>query len=179
MIGGTGAWFSNTWDTQFFDNTNLDLVQKSDLKWNWSGGGLSGGGDIYMGVGSGFGFFADASFALLFGPMKEKERLVNTDADSDNTRQVNYNFNAFQPVVNVGVGVDYKHWFKDNVMIHLALGWEFTWWFNLNQFGRIVPDSSNVGNELGESASTRYNIFNNQPSDLGFHGLTARLGFEF
>ena len=180
MLGATGAWFKNNWKNRFFDNTNNDLLQKSDFKWNWSGGGLLGGADIFMGVGAGFGFFADASFGLLLGPMKQKEKLSYKQASgSSNLLKFKAHFNEFQPTVDLGVGVDYKHWFKDKWMIQAALGWDFTWWFNLNQFGRIIPNSIKGGQGDGLQAAQQNALFDNQPSDLGFHGLTARLAFEF
>jgi hypothetical protein len=173
MLGGTGAWIKNDWKNRFFDNTNNDLLEKSDFKWNWSGGGIFGGTDIFMGVGSGFGFFANGSFGLLFGPMEQKEKLSSKQTgNSSNLLKFKAHFNEFQPYLDLGFGVDYKHWFKDKWMIQAALGWDFTWWFNLNQFGRITTSSRGVkGGQIS--------IFDNQPSDLGFHGLSARLGFEF
>jgi len=183
MLGGTGAWFKNNWKNRFFDHTSNDLLQKSDFKWNWSGGGLFGGADIFMGVGAGFGFFADASFGLLLGPMRQKEKLSSKQAgNSSNLQKFKAHFNEFQPNIELGVGVDYKHWFKDKWMIQAALGWDFTWWFKLNQFGRILPTSikGNARDEFPSvAASQQTSLFDNQPSDLGFHGLTARLAFEF
>ncbi len=182
MTGATFAWFENNWTTRFSDMiaTSPSAVDptsstKTELEWNWWGGGLFGGGDIYMSIGKGFGFFANSSFALLFGPMEEKEEYSTFSTitghfteDADFT----YHFTSFQPVVNFGAGIDYKHWFKDKVMLHMSLGWDFTWWFDMNQFGRV--------NERGSHLATVGQYFDDtEPTDLGFQGLTARLGFDF
>lgn len=57
-------------------------------------------------------------------------------------------------------------------MIQAALGWDFTWWFKLNQFGRILPTSikGNARDEFPAAAAQQTSLFDNQPSDLGFHG---------
>lgn len=176
MLGGSFAWFSNNWKNTFRNQQDSDLLQKANFKWKWLGGGILGGGDIYMGVGSGFGFFANTSFGLLFGPMKQREYYkAQNNNGTDNSRKLKYHFNSFQPTVDVGIGIDYKHWFKRDVMLQLALGWEFSWWFDMNQFGRQGGNS----NAKSLEASNKGNFFDNNPSDLGFNGLTAKIALEF
>jgi hypothetical protein len=162
MTGGTAAWFNNDWKTRF---TAFDyFLQTSAFKWKWWGGGLMAATDIYMGVGSGFGFFADTSFALLCGPMKLK-----TDLFGQSNRRKVYvkkkdHYNQFQPTVTGGAGIDYKHWFAKKTMLQLSLGWEFTWWYGINPFDKMTTFSEDLTFET---------------TDIAYHGLTARVGFEY
>ncbi len=173
MTGATFAWFENSWHNWFSSVPQFSNQRdRTKFDWKWWGGGLMGGGDIYLAIGKGFGFFADSSFGLLFGPMKQKESyFLSTDVLVHETFNSKYRPYKFQPVVNFGAGVDYKHWFKKSVMLHMALGWEFTWWFDMNQFGKLV-DRNGTQPSIPD-------LFFNKASDLGFQGLTARLGFDF
>jgi hypothetical protein len=180
--GATFAWFENNWISRFranlFNSTGGVVApghtETTKLKWHWWGGGLFGGGDICLPIGKGIGFFVDSSFGLLFGPMKQKEEysIINGPTSEPNAQEnKKYHFQTFQPVVNFGAGIDYKYWFRDIVMMHLALGWEFTWWFDMDQFGRV--------NQRSSAIAPTNSYFNTSPKDLGFEGLTARLGFDF
>lgn len=175
MGGATFAWFNNDWKSRYSTVPVNGLINtnRTNLKWHWWGGGLFGGGDIYLSIGHGFGFFGDASFGLLWGPLHSKESYSSTGDTTfpAGSREFKRHSYSFQPVTNLGAGIDYKHWFKDMVMIHIATGWEFTWWFDMNQFGRVNPRSNPF--------TANGNIFFDKPTDLFFQGLTARLGFDF
>ncbi len=171
FVGGTVAWFENDWHT-FFSNTPPATPASCDLDWTWWGGGLLGGADAYVGIGNGLGFFADSSFGFLFGPLKTDE--LDTGVDNTPifaTLSCHSDSYSFQPVVNFGAGVDYKYWFNKAAMLHIALGWEFTWWFDMNRYGRVNQRDSAIASTAG--------YFNTEPSGLGYQGFTARLGLDF
>ena len=180
MTGATFSWVDNSWRSRWMhqldDSGSTFQTMKTDLNWDWWGGGLSAGGDICLPIGYGLGFFGDAGFALLFGRITkfEQYQLQNSSGDSFNRQNNSYRFHSFQPEVHFSAGIDYKRWFNQTVLLHLSAGWEFTWWFNLNQFGQI-----NSNQYSGSSVINVPTLFYNEPSGLGFNGLTTRIGLDF
>jgi hypothetical protein len=174
LIGGaTFAWFKNNWDSTIVtaqDQGAFADTSTTKLSWKWWGGGLLGGGDIYLSISRHFGFYANGDFGLLFGPMHETEKYHSSSASEFDYTKATYHFTSFQPVVNFGAGFDYKQWINC-VMLHLAVGWDFTWWFDLNQFGKQI-------NSINTPTPGIF-FLDQSPSDLGYQGLTVRLGFEF
>ena len=179
MTGPVFAWVSNDWkSTWVYQEADPTAINTTDLEWKYWGGGLTIASDVYLPVGKGFGFFADAGLSLLLGKMKENEFYQFTDATHDLSFSTSYRFHSFQPEVSLGVGVDYKRWFHRSWMLHISAGWEFTWWPLLNQFGRVNDPSYNNNGDWGDVA-TFQRYFDNSPSGQGFHGLTLRGGLDF
>jgi hypothetical protein len=181
LTGATFASFENNWKSRFLTTQDLTRpIDTTELKWRWRGGGLFGGGDIYIDITKHFGIFADSSFGLLFGRMREKEfyLAIEPDGSASTTETFKYRFNSFQPVVNFAAGIDYKVWLGC-VLMQLAVGWEFTWWFDMNQFGRVNERTTRRISAFSQSKANVSEYFFRDPSDLGFQGLTARLGFDF
>jgi hypothetical protein len=153
-----------------------------DLQWKWWGGGINLGADLHLPVGKGLGFFFNAATAFSMGRMKEKEQHSFVDATNDLYDSNTYRFHSFQPELDCGVGIDCKYWVKEKVLLHFAVGWEFTWWFLLNQFGRVNdPSYSNnlFHRDTDVDLATIDRFFDNSPSGLGFQGLNIRAGCDF
>lgn len=172
--GATFGWIKNTWNSSW-SRTIDPISTETDLMWKWWGGGLSGGGDIYLPIGLGLGFIADGGFGLLYGRMNEKETYQANSATVTEFNASTYRFHSFQPEVRFSAGLDYKRWFGRRVMVNLSASWEFTWWFNLNQCGMV----NNNCYYVTAPVSREGRFFNTEPSGLGFQGLTLRGGLDF
>lgn len=185
MIGATFIWFENTWQSHFKSPLINNFRNKSSnkLKWEYWGGGLFGGADINVSIGKGLGFYVDGSFGLTTGKVKEREHYhAINEFVGDATREFNRKLYTYQPVVDLEAGINYKHWFKDKVMLYLSAGWDFTLWFHMNKFGRPSstqcvqcgggPTLATVVPDIGEQ-------FDSRPTDLGFQGFVGRLGLDF
>lgn len=188
FAGSSFAWFHNRLGMDFVPEINpftippLGGYDNVHMEWKWWGGGLMGGQDIYLPIGCGLGLFANSSFGLLFGPMKlrERERTANFESffsPDDYTYETKYEYYTFQPVVSFGIGTDYKKWIYRTLLLHLAVSWEFNWWFGLNQFGNGFNPSF-LEFQYSDSL-IKNNNFMVGSSGLGYQGLNVRLGFDY
>lgn len=177
------TWVESSWRSTWNTNTgSLDYFEATNLKWDWKGGGLVGGGDVYLPIGLGLAFVADANFGFLFGPMKEKEAYPSNPIDSITGTPSTYDyaerhFLSFQPKVSVSAMLDYIKTFRKNGAAHVAVGWEFNWWFYLNQFGQITSPA--YYNSSAPNLINPQQMFNVTPGGLILQGLRVQAGLEY
>lgn len=195
VTGAIGAQFENKWLTNYatpFQTGGISTEQDL-LKWKWQGGGLFGKGDIFLPVGAGFGFFANTGFGLLLGTMHQKEQNNYFAASTGDSFQTSnsYKFASFQSMFQFGAGIDWKYRFENSSKTHSRLlyvsaGWDCTWWFKMNAFGR-VNDRGNVPSSItgdtilstGTFVPEIGKYFSTSPTDLIFQGASVRMGLDF
>jgi len=175
----TGATFANiiskwsaSYQTSYVPEIGTPACDYTTfLKWNWGGGGVFAGGDITVEIGRGVGFYADTSVAALYGRMNQVEKYTVWNGNRNNYYlRVTRSYYSFQPVVKFAAGLNYKHWVS-SILLYASAGWEFNYWFDMNQFGKVSSRSKAPG--LG-----RY-FMQTKPQSLLFEGLTMRIGLEF
>jgi hypothetical protein len=186
MAGGMFAKITDHWNTVYKTQTeNINFLKThTDFHWGFIGGGLELGADIHVALPQGLGFFLDGDCGLLIGTVHKGEKykiepITNTILKQNWVRSNR----EFEPMLRFEAGFDYKHWFSESWMLHLALSYEVQVWFNLNQFGktndRSDPNPLNAPNGSAVKIPVIGNFFDNDPSNLGFHGVNARVGLDF
>jgi hypothetical protein len=179
-LGGALAYFDSQWDSRFDGVLSAAPTSASShLKWRWWGGGPKGGANIYLPIGWGLAFGADLDLGLLFGPVKKEEEYAAAVAssDRDGSGENLYRSYAFEPVIDFRVEMSERCAIGNKVLLEVALGWEASLWFYMNQYGQV---NQRVFENSGEVERAQVlTFFFGEPSGLYFQGFTFRGGIGF
>ena len=129
-------------------------------KQNLSGIGIRAGLNTVWHIIPSFGFYGDIAFTALWGSFHNTFINKMTFSDSSLNYSLYKNTQDILPVFEVGLGISYMIWFKQNrYQFFTKLGWEEQIWLSYNK-----------------------NIVNGQTSENGsltMQGLTWKVGFIF
>jgi hypothetical protein len=183
FVSGIVASARSRWKIVFQGTPGFDpsRLSTTNLNWNWWGGGAGAGGSLALPVGGGWAFSLDADAGLLFGPLKKVETYESTSinpSQADGFAQNLHRYNAFQPVVDVGLFLEKQLWLANTVRLHLEAGWETSLWFYLNQYGQVNEPSYGTSGALIIRSGVN-TFFFGEASGLYFQGATFRAGLEF
>jgi len=186
MAGGIFAKITDHWDTEYKTESPgiAFLKTNSNFDWSFIGGGLELGADIHVALPQGLGFYLDGDCGLLVGRIRKVETYkVDPLTAAVVQQEWSRHDKRFEPMFRFEAGFDYKHWFRKSWMLHLALSYEVQLWINMNQFGKTNDraDATPINSPFGTTVKVPFigNFFDNSPSNLGFHGLNARVGVDF
>jgi len=154
------------------NNDKIHIHDKNDFR----GAGLRAGTDLSYALGCGFGILGKASMALLAGSHDVKYKANKSEIPASNIR-VDADIRRFVPNIQFFLGVSYdKNINKNCNHIAVSLGYETQYWWRMNQTITFDNVSANAG---GPNGSNGPNNFQRETEDIGIHGVTLDVRFDF
>jgi hypothetical protein len=121
-MGARAAWLNRAFKYSYSGATKLSGHDHNRFR----AGGLRGGLDTQWGLGSGWSFFGDLAFSILYG----KQRLHSHQDDSSGARvqHLHNAWSAVRTMFDLAFGLRWDHLFgcNDAYRFRLQLGWEQT-----------------------------------------------------
>ena len=169
-FGGRAAWLHRDFDTEYSGGTftaNTELSEKT--KNRYRGAGVRGGFDTQWGLGSGWSFFGQMAFSLLYGHqhvnLESHSKVVTTGVITP-TITAHDNWGAVRAVTDLAFGLRWDQLFSnDAYRIRLQAGWEQHMFFSFNQNNSFISSSNGV--------------FVGNKGDLSFSGASFQARFDF
>jgi hypothetical protein len=142
--GFRGAWLKLDWDIAFqmpfsIPSANIQNRASLDVDNDFSAGGFVGGFESKWDLYQGFGFFSNASAALVYGRSSErtKEKFVLVPADaleeSEQTLTARNSINTVKGMFNILLGLKWEGDFYKTYHLMAWAGYDFFYWPNVTQ----------------------------------------------
>ena len=170
-IGGRAAWLFRSFKNEFsggsFSPAGIEVEEKTENRFR--GAGLRGGLDSQWGLGSGWSFFGQMAFALVYGRQHVNFDSKTVAASGDVTAQLtpHNNWGAVRGITDLALGLRWDHLFSgDAYRVRLQAAWEQHMFLSFNQnhtFVNTVTTGVLTGNK----------------GDLSLSGVSFEARFDF
>lgn len=168
LLGGRAAWIEQRWKNRFVPRPiagSIPGVTSVDDNWRIAGGGPRVGMEGNVALGAGFAITGNAAISGIVARQKVHFATVIPGGGLFMNRA---NFTTkqtrFFPEFETGLGLKWSRYFNNSWGLQLLIKYELLNWWNINDVMR-----------LGDAEG----IDDQEPGNLGLHGVTAHLTIDF